>query len=127
MVRLEDILEEIVGDIPVVNELTEKEIVKRDDGTFLVDGLVSVEEFKEFVEIYPDAEFSQAAHDHISQLREKEAENNFLIARFYEKQKKYTAARIYYSTVVEDYKNTSWAPKALEKLRDLNTKISQHL
>lgn len=48
LLSLTDILEAIVGDIPTVNELEDKEINKRDDGTFLIDGLVSIDEFKEF-------------------------------------------------------------------------------
>ena len=69
------------------------------------------------------AELSENAKDQIHILREKEAENNFLIGKFYEKQKKYSSAKIYYTTVVEDYKNTSWASKALAKIRELNLKI----
>lgn len=46
LISLTDILEEIVGDIPAINEFEEEEIVRRDNGTFLVDGLVSIEEFK---------------------------------------------------------------------------------
>jgi putative hemolysin len=51
LISLTDILEEIVGDIPDVNDLEEKEIVRRADGSFLVDGLVSVDEFKEHFHI----------------------------------------------------------------------------
>lgn len=51
LISLADILEEIVGDIPTINELDEEEIIKRDNGTFLVDGLVSVEELKEHFNI----------------------------------------------------------------------------
>ncbi|MCR4338140.1 MAG: outer membrane protein assembly factor BamD [Candidatus Omnitrophica bacterium] len=79
----------------------------------------AIEEFKEFAKEYPDAELSQKAKDEVNKLKEKEAENNFVVAQFYEKQKKYQAARLYYSSIVENYKNTSWAPKALEKLQAL--------
>ncbi len=48
LITITDIMEEIVGDIPTLNDAVEKEIVKRLDGTFLVDGLVSIEEFKEY-------------------------------------------------------------------------------
>ena len=51
LISLADILEEIVGDIPTINELDEEEIIKRDNGTFLVDGLVSIEELKEHFSI----------------------------------------------------------------------------
>jgi len=51
LVSITDIIEEIVGDIPAADEREDKEITKRNDGSFLVDGLVSVEEFKEFFKI----------------------------------------------------------------------------
>jgi len=51
LLSLTDILEDIVGDIPTINELEESEIIKRDNGTFLVDGLVSTEELKEHFKI----------------------------------------------------------------------------
>lgn len=51
LVSLTDILEEIVGDIPTINDLDEEEIVRREDGTYLIDGLVSIEEFKEYFKI----------------------------------------------------------------------------
>ncbi len=51
LLSLTDILEAIVGDIPTVNELEEMNIVKRDDGTYLVDGLVSIDEFKDYFHI----------------------------------------------------------------------------
>lgn len=51
LLSLTDVLEEIVGDIPALNELEEQEIMKREDGSFLVDGLVSIDEFKEHFHI----------------------------------------------------------------------------
>lgn len=51
LLSLTDILEAIVGAIPTINELEEEEIVRRDNGTFLVDGLVSIDEFKEHFHI----------------------------------------------------------------------------
>jgi len=83
----------------------------------------AVEEFKKFVEANPDTKLSTKAQEHIHQLREKEAENNFVIAEFYEKQKNYKAAKIYYSTVLEEFANTSWASKALQKMRELSVKV----
>jgi putative hemolysin len=51
LISLTDILESIVGDIPTLNELEEKEITKREDGSFLVDGLVTIDEFKEYFRV----------------------------------------------------------------------------
>lgn len=50
LLSLTDILEAIVGDIPSIDELEEKEITKRDDG-YLVDGLLPIDEFKEYFHI----------------------------------------------------------------------------
>lgn len=83
---------------------------------------VAVEEFEEFVENYPDAELSVQAKEQVHQLREKEAENSYLVAEFYEKQKKFKAAKIYYQVVVNDYENSSWASKALVKIREMSGK-----
>lgn len=51
VLSLTDILEEIVGDIPALNELEDEEILKREDGSFLVDGLVSIDTFKEYFHV----------------------------------------------------------------------------
>lgn len=83
----------------------------------------AMEEFKDFVGIYPDAQLSSQARDEIHALLEKEAENNFVIAQFYEKQKNYKAAKIYYEIIVNDYENSSWSPKALEKIREITSKV----
>ena len=82
----------------------------------------AVAEFQDFVKAYPDADLSSKAQKHIQYLREKEAENNFNIAQFYEKQKAYSSAKIYYNLVADDYKDTSWAISALEHLRILERK-----
>ena len=79
----------------------------------------AVDEFDEFVEMYPDAELSTQAKEQIRQLREKEAENSFVVAQFYEKQKNYKAAKIYYQVVVDDFQDSSWASKSLNKIREM--------
>lgn len=82
----------------------------------------AVEEFKDFTKMYPDADLSQDAKEQIQQLREKEAENHFLVAQYYEKRKDYKAAKIYYQIVVDEYRNSSWFSGALEKTREMNQK-----
>lgn len=76
----------------------------------------AVRQLEEFVDVYPDAELVSKAQQEISQLQEKEAESSFLIARFYEKQKNYTSAKIYYQSIVDQFPNSSWAPKAIEQI-----------
>lgn len=83
----------------------------------------AVKEFKEFVEHYPDAELSEQAKDQIQGLRDKEAESHFHIAQFYEKNKKYESAKIYYQMIVDEFQNSRWTAQALNKIRELSQKV----
>ncbi|MGH2586921.1 MAG: hemolysin family protein, partial [Dehalococcoidia bacterium] len=47
VITLTDVLEAIVGDLPSPEEEAEPQIVRRDDGSWLVDGLAPIEEIKE--------------------------------------------------------------------------------
>lgn len=47
LVTLIDILEALVGDIPTAEEMDQPLIIPRDDGTFLLDGLLAIDEFQE--------------------------------------------------------------------------------
>jgi len=77
------------------------------------------QKFEEFVKEHPEAALSEEAEKNISELREKEAESNFNIARFYEKQKAYDAAKIYYADVVNNYPDSPWVEKATQRLEAL--------
>jgi len=74
------------------------------------------DKFEEFVREHPDAVLSRDAEKNINALREQEAESNYNAARFYEKQKAYDAAEIYYTEIVDNYLDSPWAVKALERL-----------
>jgi putative hemolysin len=56
LVTIFDILESIVGDFPSAGEVVEPEVVQREDGSWLVDGRLPVDEFKELFQlsILPD-------------------------------------------------------------------------
>jgi putative hemolysin len=58
LVTLNDILEAIVGYIPSSDEPEEPQIIQRDDGSWLLDGMLDIDEFKELFELeeLPDAE-----------------------------------------------------------------------
>jgi putative hemolysin len=51
LITLNDILEALVGDIPSLDEPNEPKAVLRKDGSWLVDGYLSAEEFKEVLNI----------------------------------------------------------------------------
>jgi len=73
------------------------------------------QKFEEFVREHPDAVLSRDAEKNIEQLSEKEAESNYNIGRFYEKQKAYDSAAVYYNDIINNYPGSPWAVKALER------------
>ncbi len=56
IVTLIDMMEAIVGDIPTLEEIAEPPIVRREDGSYLVEGYLDVEDLKELldVDVLPD-------------------------------------------------------------------------
>ena len=47
IITLNDILEQVVGDIPIPGQNNDPDIVQRKDGTWLIDGMLPAEEFKQ--------------------------------------------------------------------------------
>jgi putative hemolysin len=58
LVTINDLLEELVGNIPEANEELDPEVVEREDGSWLLDGMLTVDEFKELfsIDALPDEE-----------------------------------------------------------------------
>jgi len=80
---------------------------------------VAMDEFNDFVKSHPDSQLTPQAQEEMLILKTKQAENSFIIAKFYEKQKNLKAARIYYKEVAQKYPDTSWGVKALAKLKKI--------
>jgi putative hemolysin len=51
LVSLHDIVEHIMGEIPTPDEPADPEIVQREDGSWLLDGLLPIEEFKDLFDL----------------------------------------------------------------------------
>jgi putative hemolysin len=51
VITLTNLLEALVGDIPHIDELAEPQKVKREDGSWLIDGMMSLDDFKEIFDI----------------------------------------------------------------------------
>ncbi|PKN98680.1 MAG: hypothetical protein CVU42_10710 [Chloroflexi bacterium HGW-Chloroflexi-4] len=51
MATLFDILESIVGEIPSADESSDSEIIIREDGSYLLDGLLPIDELKELLDV----------------------------------------------------------------------------
>ncbi len=75
------------------------------------------DKFEQFVREHPDAVLSSEAEKNIEQLKEKEAESNFNIARFYEKQNSLESAKIYYNEIIAKAPESTWAAQALVRLQ----------
>jgi len=62
IITMEDILEELVGDIADEGQPAEEAIVRRDDGTYLVDGLLPFIDLHDYLHL-PNAEAVMDTHD----------------------------------------------------------------
>ncbi|MCK9604588.1 MAG: tetratricopeptide repeat protein [Candidatus Omnitrophica bacterium] len=80
------------------------------------------EKFEEFAREHPEASLSREAEKNVQELIEKDAESAYNIGRFYEKQKAYEAARIYYEDIISKTPYSPWSAKALERIRLLEKK-----
>lgn len=76
----------------------------------------------EFVKEHPEADISLKAVEQLEDLRNKEAKKSFDIAHFYEKQKKYASAIVYYQAVIDRYPESRYAKEADKKITELKGK-----
>ncbi len=51
LVTLADFVEAIIGEVPDIDDIHDPEIVRRPDGSFLVDGMLAIDRFQELFEI----------------------------------------------------------------------------
>lgn len=72
-----------------------------------------------FVKKHPHLKITELATQQLGQLRDQEAKKQFAIAQFYEKQKKFSAAKIYYQEVVKNYPETEFANLAKTRIIEL--------
>jgi outer membrane assembly lipoprotein YfiO len=79
------------------------------------------EKYKEFVKIHPDADLSDEAAEQIRELTEKGAEKDYNVGQFYEKQRSYSSAVLYYEDVIKKYPRSAWAQKSQERIEMLKS------
>lgn len=51
LVTLRDILEALVGEIPQQADIQNRSVIERDDGSFLIDGMLPIEEFRDIFDL----------------------------------------------------------------------------
>ncbi|MFA6599887.1 MAG: outer membrane protein assembly factor BamD [Candidatus Omnitrophota bacterium] len=74
-----------------------------------------------FLDRYPDTGSSEKAAKLRQAIDEKNAEKNYRIGVYYEKEKYLQSAIIYYSDAANRYPQTSWGQKAAEKMKVLKS------
>jgi outer membrane protein assembly factor BamD len=79
--------------------------------------------FTDFMTLYPDDSRVPKSQKTITQLRMEQARGNFEIAKYYEKNKKWNGAMIYYNEVLLRDPNSPYATQARERIEA----IKKHL
>jgi len=51
LITLNDVMEVIIGDVPFADDPQESSIIRREDGSWLVDGMLSIDELKELIDV----------------------------------------------------------------------------
>lgn len=82
----------------------------------------ALEELETFVKAYPNSELAPEAVERVKVLRERRAQHEFLVAQFYERRRRPSAARIYYDAIVSRFPDTSWAERATGRLGTLGAR-----
>jgi outer membrane protein assembly factor BamD len=90
------------------------------DSTAVVE---ATKKLDEFIKVHPDADISPQANAQLKELRNREAKKNFDIAEFYERQRQYKSAQVYYKIVLDRYSDTDYAKRSKNALAKLETKL----
>ncbi|MCM8783622.1 MAG: outer membrane protein assembly factor BamD [Candidatus Omnitrophica bacterium] len=82
----------------------------------------SIKEVEEFLRTNPSSSLKDDAQKILGDLRNKKAESLFKTAQFYERQKYFDSAVLYYDDIVNNYADTEWAAKSLERISIIKEK-----
>lgn len=80
---------------------------------------LAVRELQTFLREYPGSELVTDASKRLEDLRERRAEHEYQVGQFYERQRRPDAALIYYETIVDQFAQSSWAPRAAQRIQIL--------
>ena len=79
----------------------------------------AIEEFQDFKKEFPAETQALEADESIRQIRAEKAKRAYSVASFYEGQKKWKSAKVYYQELVRNYPETPSAALAKKKLEDV--------
>ena len=84
---------------------------------------LAMRELESFLKAYPQSELSKDAGQRLEELRERRAQHEYQVGRFYERRKRFASAVIYYQAIVDQFAQTSWAPQAAARVQVLQTTV----
>ena len=79
----------------------------------------AIEQFKEFKDTFPVDQQAVLADESIKKIRAEKAQRSYDVAAFYEKQQKWSSAKVYYEELIRNYPETPSAAAAKKKLEDV--------
>ncbi|MGE4357777.1 MAG: outer membrane protein assembly factor BamD [Candidatus Omnitrophota bacterium] len=82
----------------------------------------AIKEVEEFLMTNPDSALREDAQKILADLRNKKAESLFNTAQFYERQKHFDSAVLYYEDIINNFSDTEWAAKSLERVAIIKQK-----
>lgn len=79
--------------------------------------------FQDFLFRYPKSEKSAQARENLRILDQKQTSDSFQIAKYYDKQKNYRAAVIYYNDVIRQQPGSTQSDRAKRRVEELRAKV----
>jgi outer membrane protein assembly factor BamD len=79
--------------------------------------------FEDFLSRYPNSEKASQAKQNLKRMEHKQTSTAYDIAKFYDKQKQYRAAAIYYNEVIRTQPGSTEGEKAKKRISELRAKV----
>ena len=79
--------------------------------------------FQDFLFRYPNSEKAAQARANVKTLEHKQSSSAFDVAKFYDKQKHYRAAVIYYNEVIREQPGSAESEQAQKRINQLRAKL----
>ena len=100
-------------------------VASRETGYDQTAAIRAQEAFEDFLVRYPKSDKVAQAQDNLKILQNRKSTDSFNIARFYDKQKNYKAAYVYYNAVLQDQPNSPEAERAKTRMDQIRNKVGE--
>jgi outer membrane protein assembly factor BamD len=81
--------------------------------------------FEDFLARYPNSEKAKQARENLKRMEQKQTSTAYEIAKFYDKQKRYRAAAIYYNEVIRQQPSSAEGERAKKRISELRAKVGE--